>query len=117
MPRPKVLLVDDSELVRAVVAHTLGASEYDVACIDDPRALAVEIARFEPDLLLVDASYPGVTDEVLVALVGAHAKTVPVVLFSDRSDAEVTSLVGRIGARGSVPKEGATLAARLAPYL
>lgn len=115
MSRPKVLLVDDSALVRAVVAHAL-AAEYEVASIDDPRGLTDEVARFSPQLLLVDASYPGVTDDMLVTLVAAHT-SLPVVLFSDRPESEVQSLVARIGARGFVPKDGATLAKRLATYL
>lgn len=116
MARPKVLLVDDSALVRAVVAHAL-AAEYEVASIDDPRGLAAEVARFSPDLLLVDASYPGITDDALVDLVSVHAPARPVVLFSDRAAAEVEALAGRIGARGFVPKDGATLATRLVSFL
>jgi DNA-binding response OmpR family regulator len=112
----KVLLVDDSALVRAVVAHALGSAGFEVACIEDPKGLAAEVARFAPDLLLVDASYPGITDDLLVELVGVHAKALPVVLFSDRSEAELTALKGRIGARGFVPKDGATLAARLGAF-
>lgn len=115
MTRPKVLLVDDSALVRAVVGHAL-AADYEVASIDDPRGLAAEVARFSPHLLLVDASYPGITDDALVSLVAAHA-SLPVVLFSDRAETEVRGLVTRIGARGFVPKDGATLAKRLSAFL
>lgn len=109
----RVLLCDDSALVRAVVAHALGAAGFEVASIEEPCALAAEVPRFRPDVLLVDASYPGVTDELLVALVAVHAPALPVVLFSDRPDTEVGALVAQIGARGFVPKDGATLAARL----
>lgn len=112
----KVLLVDDSALVRAVVAHALSGGEFEVACLEDPKGLAAEVLRFAPDLLLVDASYPGVTDDLLVELVSPHARTLPVVLFSDRSELELRALAERIGARGFVPKDGATLAARLGAF-
>lgn len=117
MTRAKVLLVDDSALVRAVVAHALPGTDYELTSIDDPRKLAEEIPKVSPDLLLVDASYPGVTDEMLVALVAAHSATFPVVLFSDRAEAEVQDLVARIAARGYVPKDGASLARRLKAFL
>lgn len=112
----KILLVDDSALVRSVVAHTLGAAGYTVSVIDHPNALAEAVGREGPDLLLVDASYPGLADDAFVAFVAPHVGTHPVVLFSDRSDAECAALTARIGARGYVPKDGATLAARLAPF-
>lgn len=108
-----MLLCDDSALVRSVVAHTLASAGFEVTCVEDPKSIAAEVDRFHPDALLVDASYPDVTDDTLVALVASHATVLPVVLFSDRSTAELTALAGRIGARGAVPKDGMTLATRL----
>jgi DNA-binding response OmpR family regulator len=113
----KVLLVDDSALVRAVVVHALSASGLDVTTIDDPRAIDGAISKDRPDLLLVDATFPGVTDEDLVAAVSRHAAAIPVVLFSDRPEGEVRALVSKSGASGFVPKDGATLAERLKPFL
>jgi DNA-binding NarL/FixJ family response regulator len=75
------------------------------------------VARDEPDLLLVDATFPGVGDDDLVAILLRHVATRPVVLFSDRGESEIRALVARTGARGFVPKEGPTLLARLSPYL
>jgi CheY-like chemotaxis protein len=109
--------VDDSSLVRAVVAHALGGAGFEVAAIEDPTGLAAEVTRFRPDLLLVDATYPGITDDRLVELVSVHAGALPVVLFSDRAEAELEGLSKRIGARGVVAKDGATLADRLRAYL
>ena len=115
-PKRKILLVDDSPIVRAVVVHSLTATELAVATIDDPRGIDEAVKREAPDLLLVDATFPGVSDEVLVAAISRHASTCPVVLFSDRAEAEVRDLVARSGARGFVPKDGATLGERLAQF-
>jgi DNA-binding NarL/FixJ family response regulator len=112
----KVLLVDDSPLVRAVAAHALAAGGFEVAAIEDPAGIAAEVTRFAPDLLLVDATYPGLTDDRLVELVTVHAGSLPVVLFSDRPEPELEGLSKRIGARGFVPKDAATLADRLRAY-
>lgn len=113
--RRKILLVDDSLIVRAIVTHALEASGHEVVAIEDPRGLAEAVAHGEPDLVLVDATFPGITDDQLVELVIPHV-ALPVVLFSDRSEAEVRELVARIGARGFVPKDGATLATRLGDF-
>lgn len=113
----KILLVDDSPIVRAVVVHALSAAGLAVTTIEDPSGLDEALAREAPDLLLVDATFPGVSDDVLVAAVSKHVASLPVVFFSDRAEAEVQALVARSGARGCVPKEGATLANRLSPFL
>ncbi len=115
--RRKILLVDDSPIVRAVVVHALSAVGIDASTLEDPRGLDEAVARDRPDLLLVDATFPGVGDDDLVATLSRHTSALPVVLFSDRTEAEMNALVARTGARGFVPKDGATLADRLQPYL
>lgn len=99
------------------MVHTLSQAGLEVAVIDDPKALAVAVADNAPELLLVDATYPGVTDDDLVVALAPHVGSLPVVFFSDRPEAEIRSLVLRVGARGSVPKSGATLLERLGPFL
>ena len=115
--RRKILLVDDSALVRAVVVHALSASGLEVSTVDDPRRIDEALAKDRPDLLLVDATFPGVTDEMLVEAVSRRSSELPVVIFSDRPETEVRDLVERSGARGFVPKDGATLAERLNVFL
>ncbi|MDF2697346.1 MAG: hypothetical protein K0S65_5729 [Labilithrix sp.] len=115
--RRKILLVDDSALVRAVVVHALSASGIDVTTIDDPRAIEEAVAKDRPDLLLVDATFPGVSDSDLVDAISRQAAAIPVVLFSDRPEGEIRDLVAKSGARGFVPKDGATLAERLTTFL
>ncbi len=116
-PRRKILLVDDSALVRAVVVHALSASGFEVRTVDDPRAIDGAVSTDSPDLLLVDATFPGVSDDMLVEAIARHVPTRPVVIFSDRAETEIRTLVERSGARGFVPKDGATLAERLTPFL
>jgi DNA-binding NarL/FixJ family response regulator len=114
--KKKVLLIDDSPIVRAVVVHALSAAGFDVVTIEEPRMLDESVAREKPDLLLVDATYPNVTDEDLVTIL-LRQSVVPFVLFSDRQEAEVAALVKRTGARGFVPKDGSTLAQRIRAFL
>ena len=44
--RRKILLCDDSALVRSVVVHALGALDVDVTTIEDPRELARNIFHY-----------------------------------------------------------------------
>lgn len=103
-----VLLVDDSALVRAVVSHTLRSAGVTVIAIDDPKGLEASMAAQTPDLLLVDATFPGIAHEELVRLVSPHAKSCPVVLFSDRSPDVIEALARDMNAAGSIPKEAAS---------
>lgn len=115
---PKILLCDDSPLVRAVVSHHLTQKGWGIATVDDPKHLADAVAKESPTLLLVDATYPGVDHDQLEAFVRPHAATHPVVVFSDRPEAELEILAKRLGAVGLVPKDaGETLPARLTPFL
>lgn len=116
--RPKILLVDDSELVRHVVVHALTQEGFEVTTIPDPRELADVVSRERPTLLLVDATFPDVDHDSLAALVKPHAATCTVVVFSDRPAAELADLVERMGARGAVPKDAVgNLKKSLDPFL
>lgn len=115
--RPLILLVDDSPIVRAVVAHALESVGMRVEAIDDPRGIAAAVAGAPPDVLLVDATFPATSDDDLVALVLPHAEAVPVLLFSDRKASDLDGLAARMKARAVLPKDGATLAQLLRPFL
>jgi DNA-binding response OmpR family regulator len=109
VPSPrKILLVDDSELVRALVAHALQASGFAISTIDDPSGLEDALAREAPELVLVDATFPGTDESRLVELVAPHAARFPILVFSDRPEVETTALAARMGAAGTVPKDDVT---------
>lgn len=116
-PKRKVLLVDDSPIVRAVALHALGAAGFETTTIEDPRGLDAAVASFRPDLVLVDATYPGVTDDDLVQAVARHSASLPFLIFSDRPEVQVQALATSSGARGYVPKDAATLAQRIEGFL
>jgi CheY-like chemotaxis protein len=55
-----VLIVDDDHSLSRVVAEILGDEGYAVACLANahPTALQSEVARLEPDVVLLDGSGP-----------------------------------------------------------
>jgi DNA-binding NarL/FixJ family response regulator len=101
----KVLVLDDSEIVRNVVAMVLGSRDIAVVELGEPRRLGALVAAEAPDLVLLDVAIPGARVEALVAEARARGAR-RVVLYSDRPDAELARATGLAGADGYVRKGG-----------
>lgn len=70
--RPKILLVDDDEVLRAVVKEALVSGGYDVESVaDGPTALAAYI-RTRPHLVLTDILMPGCDGLELIRKMRLH---------------------------------------------
>ncbi|MDX9971768.1 MAG: response regulator [FCB group bacterium] len=59
MPRPSVLLVDDSTVSLRILRAVLGADAYDIVAVDSSQA-ALDLVRANPrfDLVLLDVAMP-----------------------------------------------------------
>jgi CheY-like chemotaxis protein len=81
--RQRVLVVDDDEPIRAIVADVLGDEGYDVSLAVDGSEALTSCRDRCPDLILLDLNMPGVDGRAFLAAYrlepGAHA---PVVVFS-----------------------------------
>ena len=82
--RPRVLVVDDEELVRLVVARTLRLSGFDVAEARDGLEALARIPVAAPDIVLTDLNMPRCNGEALcVEIKRRHAiASVPVVMMT-----------------------------------
>jgi DNA-binding response OmpR family regulator len=102
----RVLLVDDSPLIRASVAHALDAAGYHVtvrAAFDE--LLEHGIDGF--DLILMDVQMPELYgDDVAFTLRGERGVTTPIYLFSSLEDAELARLVADAGVDGDIAQSG-----------
>lgn len=65
--RPRVLVVEDEELVRLVIARTLRLSGFDVFEARDGLEALARIPVATPDLVLTDLNMPRCNGEVLCA--------------------------------------------------
>jgi DNA-binding NtrC family response regulator len=101
-----VIVAEDNDQMRAVVAETLRSDGYDVAELRDGAELLVRIARqyrtcepLEPiDLIVADVRMPVVTGlAILKGLRDAHFAT-PVILMTAFGDANTRSEAERFGA-------------------
>lgn len=102
--RPKLLIVDDSPIIREFV-QTILEEEYEVIGLDSPTGFSRILVQEKPDVVLMDVSMPALSGDKLVEIAlrsGLHR--CPIVLFSDRSDAELARLVEECGAAGYIRK-------------
>lgn len=108
--KPRVVLVDDHELVRVGVRSTLGERVEVVGEAHDvPSAIAV-IARTTPDVVLLDVHLPGGGGPAVIE--GSPGTSARFLALSVSDAAEDVIAVIRAGARGYVTKaiSGAELA-------
>lgn len=93
----RVLVVDDDELIQALVVRALQRVGYDVLCVANADAARAELERFEPELIVLDIMLPGMSGiDFCHELRKTH--DVPVIFLSGL-DTDVDRIVGlEIGA-------------------
>jgi len=100
----RILLVDDSALIRASAADALDTAGFDVtvrAAFDE--LLAHSIDGF--DLILMDVHMPELYgDDVAFTLRGERGVTTPIYLFSSVDEAELAALAADAGIDGYIHK-------------
>ena len=104
MPQ-KILVVDDSDLVRDVTRMMLEEYGYEVVTLDSGLGLSRALGREKPDLVLVDVSMPALSGNQIVDVARQHKlHRCPMVLFSDRPASELSLLAKQCGAAGFIQK-------------
>jgi CheY-like chemotaxis protein len=104
MPQ-KILLVDDSDLVRDLTRMMLEEYGYEVVTLESGLGLSRALGREKPDLVLMDVSMPAVSGNHIVDVARQHKlHRCPMVLFSDRPASELSALAQKCGAAGFIQK-------------
>ena len=90
----KVMLIDDNIISLMVTAEVLSTHGYDVCKTATAKGCVAKLEYEQPNLVLVDPSMPQLAlDRLLESINGGEAgEFVSVVLFSDKSGAELCSL-------------------------
>ena len=105
--RPKILIVDDSEIVCDSVSTMLEPRGYDVVSLTSLFAFTQTLATERPDLVLVDVSMPALNGDKLIEISRKHHDNrYKMVLFSNRGEAELSTLATKCGAAGYIQKTG-----------
>jgi CheY-like chemotaxis protein len=101
----RIIILDDSEIIREMIAMELEAHGYEVTALDSPFELSRALGEKKPQLALIDVSMPGLEgDKVVSVVLQYRLHRCPLVLFSSRSDEELTRLVKQCGAAGYIKK-------------
>ena len=110
--RPRILVVDDSEEMLALMEKALGA-EYEVVTAADPgTAIEKAFGDPRPDLVLLDIEMPDIDGfEVCRALKGEPATSaIPVIFLTGKSEAQAQVEGLELGAADYLTKSGANAA-------
>ncbi|WP_277211484.1 response regulator transcription factor [Isoptericola croceus] len=101
----RVLLADDDEDIRDLVAFKLGQAGYAVQAVDDGMSAWEAFQADLPRMVVLDVMMPGLSGiDVLRKIRGSGAPEVPVLLLSSRSQDADIDLGFAIGATDYVIK-------------
>ena len=106
--KPKIVVIDDSEIVLEVTRGALEGAGYDVVTHDRPAGCVALILHEKPDLVLMDVNMPGLGGDTIVSVLAKAAPTSDtIVLLHSSLSAEVLhSKATTAGAHGFLQKSG-----------
>ena len=115
----KILLVDDSPIVREMVSLDLEDLGIEVVTLESAVALGEAIRRDRPDLVLLDVRMPGLRGDEAARLIGHLGLETPILLHSDMEEEKLAAMARDTGAGGYLCKTGdpEELAELLRPWL
>lgn len=99
----RILVVDDNEVVRDVLAEFLGR-DYTVEVVRNPALALLSIVQKKPDAILLDIQMPGVDGLILLKSlreIGVHA---PIFVMTGYDSKRVAIEALKLGANGYLPK-------------
>lgn len=106
--KPKVVVIDDSEIVLEVTKGALEGAGYEVVTHDRPAGCVALILHEKPDLVLMDVNMPGLGGDTIVSVFArAQPRGETVVLLHSSLSAEVLrTKAAAAGAHGFIQKTG-----------
>ena len=100
----RVLIIDDSPLVAALVRDALEAAGYAVGCAHDGAAGLALAERDDPAVVLCDLDMPGMSGLEVMERLRARTPLTPVLIFTDSNELSSAVAAMRAGAFGYVTK-------------
>jgi len=99
-----VLVVDDEEFVRLLVAEILGRNGYEVEMAADGETALRRLEARRPDLVVLDLSMPGLTGWAVLERMRQKGGMPPVVILTAHGSYEAFTRVVREGVAGYISK-------------
>lgn len=106
--KPKIVVIDDSEIVLAVTKVALEGAGYELVTHDRPAGCVALILHEKPDLVLMDVNMPGLGGDTIVSVLAKAAPTSEtiVLLHSSLSAEVLRGKASAAGAHGFIQKSG-----------
>jgi len=104
--RRKIILIDDSAIVREQTKSILEQHGFEVITLDNQFGFSQALQKEKPDLALIDLGLPALSGDALVKITNSYKglHKCPMVLFSDRAPNELSLLASECGAAGFIRK-------------
>lgn len=108
----KVLLIDDSELIRTAARENLQSAGFEVIALASPIGFSRTLAELRPSLALIDLSMPGLKGHQVIDLARrmSFGYACPIVLFSAQPEDALAAVATACGADGYICKTNDWLA-------
>ena len=104
-PAPSILVVDDDEGLRVLMAEALRAENYSVATASSGGEALAWLEEHTPDLMLLDLKMQDVGGQALVKRLKHHRAPVPFLVVTGQGDEKVAVDVMKQGALDYVMKD------------
>ncbi len=100
----RVLVVDDSVVVRDLIGEILSSSGYDVQKAENGKQAMNVLETFQPGLVVTDVEMPEMDGFDLLAAVREVSSTLPVILVTARSSTADRNRASSLGASAYIAK-------------
>lgn len=109
-PALRLLVIDDDPMQLELVQRSLHHEGFVVetaSSTDGASGAAAAVARFAPDVVLVDVNMPGLSPMDVCGCVRSGGSSALVLLFSASDASQMKALAARLGAHGWLSKSAA----------
>jgi DNA-binding response OmpR family regulator len=102
----RIVLIDDSELVLAVMSSVLTDAGFEVQAMSSLRKFVNAVLDWKPHLIVTDLNMPEMSGAQLCSWLRSQTQTarIPIVLCSSVPDAELAIVASEVGADGYLSK-------------
>jgi DNA-binding response OmpR family regulator len=102
----KILVIDDSPVIRRLLGMMLGAKQHDVAVAADATSAVTVAQREKPDLIILDLNLPGGDGFLLMNRFRnlSRLALVPIIVLSGEQSAEIKERALQAGAEAFFTK-------------
>ncbi|HSC89935.1 MAG TPA: response regulator [Polyangiaceae bacterium] len=102
--RPRVLVADDSPVIRDIVGDILSGAGVEVTAAEDGRVALEWIGKAEFDLVISDVEMPHMNGLELLTRIRQRSRLLPVVMLTTRSTPEHRREAALLGANAYIAK-------------